>query len=522
MKKRAIREENKQDRNEIEQVALSLSENERKILPLLLENKQLDEIKKSTGLLDEAVKRALEFLANKGIIELNIVKYSIVDLDENGVIYLKVGLPERKLANLVIEKGQVSREEASKELKDEFSIALGKLKELGIISLEQDKIRLLNKEAAIKKFPQEKFLEALPKRLDQLSNEEKLILEQLRKRRAIVKIAERAEFVYKLNPIAKKIAEISEKFGGTLIEKLTPEIIASEEWKGKKFRYYDIKSPLPKIYGGKRHFVNQAIDYARKVWLEMGFEEMTGSLVDLAFWNFDALFTPQDHPARELQDTFYIKDKIELDIPPKQLIMNVKKAHEKGIAGSKGWRYSWDESEAFKPILRTHTTILSAKTLAKIAPLVKSGKLKQGKWFAIGKCFRNETVDWGHLFEFNQTEGIVIDENANFRHLLGYLQEFFKRMGFEKLKFYPSYFPYTEPSVEIYGYHSGKRAWIEIGGAGIFRPEVVVPFFGRFIPVLAWGPGFDRALMEYYGITDIRELYENDINKLRQVKFWIR
>jgi len=147
---------------------------------------------------------------------------------------------------------------------------------------------------------------------------------------------------------------------------------------------------------------------------------------------------------------------------------------------------------------------------------------EKGKFFAIGKCFRNETVDWGHLFEFNQTEGIVIDKDANFRHLLGYLKEFFKKMGFEKVRFVPSYFPYTEPSVEIYAYHSGKKVWMEVGGAGIFRPEVVVPLLGRFIPVLAWGPGFDRALMEYYGIKDIRELYENDITKLRKMKFWIK
>jgi phenylalanyl-tRNA synthetase alpha chain len=219
-----------------------------------------------------------------------------------------------------------------------------------------------------------------------------------------------------------------------------------------------------------------------------------------------------------MHDTFYIKDaSARLQ---EKIVKRVKEAHEKGVQGSKGWRYSWNEEEAKKVILRTHTTALSAHMLAALSSLAKT-ELK-GKYFAIGKCFRNETVDWGHLFEFNQTEGIVIDTNANFRHLLGYLKLFFQKMGFDEVKFYPSYFPYTEPSLEVYGYNKARGEWMEIGGAGIFRPEVVVPLLGKYIPVLAWGPGFDRALMEYYGIKDIRQLYQNDITMLREIKFWIK
>ena len=170
-----------------------------------------------------------------------------------------------------------------------------------------------------------------------------------------------------------------------------------------------------------------------------------------------------------------------------------------------------------KLVLRTHTTCLSARTLAEL----KKENLP-AKFFAIGKCFRNETVDWSHGFEFNQTEGIVVDKDANFRHLLGYLKQFFKKMGFEKVRFRPAYFPYTEPSVEIDVFHPEKKVWLELGGAGIFRPEVTIPLLGEHIPVLAWGPGFDRTLMDYYGIKDLRELYKNDLTKLRNMKFWIR
>jgi phenylalanyl-tRNA synthetase alpha chain len=201
----------------------------------------------------------------------------------------------------------------------------------------------------------------------------------------------------------------------------------------------------------------------------------------------------------------------------KKLIEAIKNSHEKGVGGSKGWNYKWDEKQAQKTCLRTHTTCLSAHTLANL----KKENLPQ-KFFAVGKCFRNETVDWSHGFEFNQTEGIVIDKDANFRHLLGYLKQFYKKMGFENLRFNPAYFPYTEPSVEIHAWHPEKKIWLEIGGAGIFRPEVVIPLFGEYIPVLAWGPGFDRTIMDYYEIKDLREIYKNDLTKLRKMKFWIK
>ena len=138
----------------------------------------------------------------------------------------------------------------------------------------------------------------------------------------------------------------------------------------------------------------------------------------------------------------------------------------------------------------------------------------------MGKNFRNETIDWCHGFEFYQTEGIVVDDNVNFRHLLGYLQDFYKKMGFEKVRFRPAYFPYTEPSVEVDVFHPERKCWVELGGAGIFRPEITVPLLGIKTPVLAWGQGFDRIIMDYYAIKDLRELYKNDLKQLRDMKFW--
>ena len=243
---------------------------------------------------------------------------------------------------------------------------------------------------------------------------------------------------------------------------------------------------------------------------------MPGPLVDSSFWIFDSLFTPQDHPAREMQDTFFIKN-ISGKLPDKEIVSNVRKVHESGLPNSKGWNYSWKEDIARTSVLRTHTTGLSARTLSKL-------NLKElpAKYFAIGKVFRNETVDWSHGFEFYQTEGIVIDEYANFRNLLGYLKEFYQKMGFSNIRFRPSFFAYTEPSVEIEVFHPEKKIWIELGGAGIFRPEVTIPLLGKPIPVLAWGQGFDRIIMDFYKIQDLREMYSNNLKSLREKKAWIK
>jgi phenylalanyl-tRNA synthetase alpha chain len=516
------REENKEIKNQ-EQIHLieSLSPNERKILHFL--TKDFEEIVKKSGLDETSVLRALEFLSNKKIIELKIDQKKQVELGVNGILYIKKGLPERRLVNLVADKKTISLNEAKKhsELNDnEFQAALGALKKKALINTSNSNIIFSGtKEEISRKTLEEQFLESLPLELEKLSPENKFCLDSLKSRKNIIELTSENKVNIKLTKLGEEIIKESGNIKHEdYLEALTPEILSNQSWKNKKFRRYDIKSPVPQISGGKRHFVNQATDYARKVWSELGFKEMTGNFSQTGFWNFDALFTAQDHPVREIQDTFYIKD-IKGKLPDKKIVEAVKQAHEKGIAGSKGWRYKFNEKESERVILRTHTTCLSSQTLAMLGKL-KTTKEKQGKFFAVGKCFRNETVDWGHLFEFNQTEGIVVDPNANFRNLLGYLKEFFKKMGFQEVKFVPSYFPYTEPSVEIYGYNSIKKVWMEIGGAGIFRPEVVIPLLGEYIPVLAWGPGFDRSIMEYYSIGDLRDMYSNNIAKLRTMKFW--
>jgi len=503
--------------NNSEKIIESLSPNERKIIPFLKE-KEVSDICKKSSLDKTSVLRSLEYLQNKGIIKLSSEKKRIVEIGVNGALYRKKGLPERRLLNVLNEKRIISLEDGEKQSglsPDEFKAAIGALKKKAMIELKNKKIILnASKEDVSKKMLEEIFLEILPLKYELLTPEKTYALKSLENRKDIIQIRDERETKFQLTEFGKKIIEKGIK-GDKLLEQITPEIIKKELWKSRRFRRYDVISPVPSIYGGKRHFVNQAIDYGRKIWTEMGFKEMTGNMIQSSFWNFDALFTAQDHPVREMHDTFFINKKTEL--PDKKIVKAVKQAHETGVGGSKGWGYKWDEEEAKRLVLRTHTTCLSAQTLAKLKP-----QDIPAKFFAIGVNFRNETIDWKHGFELLQTEGIVVDEAANFRNLLGYLEQFAKKMGFEKIRFRPAYFPYTEPSVEGDVWNEEKKEWVEYIAAGMFRPEVTIPLLGKHIPVLAWGPGFGRMLTKFYEIKDLRELWENDLDKLRKMRFWIK
>jgi phenylalanyl-tRNA synthetase alpha chain len=495
----------------------SLSPNEKAIIPHLNEE-NMENIHERSDIDKTSILRSLEFLSNKDIIKITIRQEKSMELGINGLLYVKQGLPERRLAKIISEKHSISIKDAKIQSKlnpNEFTAALGVLKHKALINLINGNIILQGKKENLTKTTlEENLLHSLPKNFKDLQPEEQFAFEKLKSRKNIIDIQDKKIVEFVPTKLGKDL--MNQDLNKTeMIESITPKLLKSGQWKGKKFRRYDITSPVPKISGGKRHFVNQATDYAKKIWLEMGFKEMTGNLIQSGFWNFDALFTAQDHPVRDEQDTFFIKNKT-AKIQDKELIKEIKKAHEGKIKGSKGWQYNWKEEDAKEVVMRTHTTCLSVQTLKEIA----KNKEFPAKYFALGKCFRNETVDWSHGFEFNQTEGIVVDENATFRQLLGYLKLFFSKMGYEKIRIRPGYFPYTEPSLEIDIFHPIKKQWLEFGGAGMFRPELTIPLFGKHIPVLAWGPGFDRIIMEFFNITDLREMYKNDINKLREMKIW--
>ncbi|MCH7851030.1 MAG: phenylalanine--tRNA ligase subunit alpha [Nanoarchaeota archaeon] len=502
----------------------SLSPIERSVLPNITSSySNINDISKNSSVDKTTTKRAIGFLLNKDLVKTKSSSKKFVVLGILGINYLKKDLPERILLNKLTEKKTIPIGEIKNICslnENEARIALGTLKKKAVVEIKEGRVSLLKGSVNIsKKMLEEIFMEKLPLEVDQMEPQDSLAYENLKSRKEIVEIVEKINIEVKLTSLGEKISKM--KLEGNMIESLTPKILKQNIWKGKKFRRYDLTTSVPKIHGGKRHFVEQSKDYAKNIWLEMGFKEMNGNMVDTGFWVFDTLFTAQDHPVREMQDTFYLKGlrgKIPERLKKKEdcIVFNVQKAHEGGVDGSLGWQSTWNEEDARRVLLRPHTTSLSIRKLREIG---KNSKFPS-KYFALGKCFRNETVDWSHGFEFNQAEGMVIDENANFRQLIGYLKEFYKKMGYNKIRVRPAYFAYTEPSLEIDFFHTDRKEWVELGGAGMFRPEVTIPMFGKHIPVLAWGQGFDRIITEFFEIKDLRELYKNDITKLRNMKFW--
>lgn len=510
---------------DVRKVAAALHPLERQVLPALKSSHTVDALVKASGLKEVEVVRALQWLENKQLVTVHIEPRESVVLDSNGRAYKTKGLPERQFLKALSEK-EVSLDAIGKKAgisREELNACIGVLRTKGCILLRKDKdlvVKLTPQGAALrdKEWPEEQFLaKNFPVALSSLSKDEKAILEGFKRRKQFVAIELRKDKIAALTADGEHLlkAGIGES---NVIESLTPDVLRSGKWRGKEFRRYDVAVQVPKISGGRKHFVNEAMNYIRKIWTDMGFVEMEGTMIQTSFWNLDALFVPQDHPARELQDTFYVKTPALGKLPSTTLVKKIKAVHENGgDTGSKGWATAWDEHVAQKNVLRTHTTPLSAQALAMLKKTDIPVKL-----FALGRVFRNETLDWKHLFEFTQIEGIVVDPNANLQHLFGYLQEFYKKMGFTKLRMLPSFYPYTEPSVEIHGWHPLKQQWVEIGGAGIFRSEVTIPLLGHDIPVLAWGQGMERIITEYFNISDLRDLYRNDVKQLKEIKTWVR
>ena len=496
---------------------------ERAIIPVLKEHTELAEIIRASGLTEVEVVRAVQWLENKKILTSIAERRKIVSLKKNGQYYQKTGLPEKKFL-LVLDdsfKGLNVIAKKSRLTKEEINACLGLLKNKQAIEIKtgrqlQIKITEQGKNLLQTKMPEEKFLEQeFPKPLNKIK--EPQLIEELKRRKEFLTIEEQKNITIQLTKLGEGL--LLENLGGEVVNRVTSGMLKTGEWKSKQFRAYDIEINVPVKYPGKKHWVTQATEYAKKIWVEMGFQEMGGNMINTSFWNFDALFTAQDHPVREMQDTFFIGGTAQKGkLPDQNLVNKVREMHETGgNIESSGWQYRWDDEEAKKNVLRTHTTVLTAKKLAQLKEKDLPVKL-----FAIGKNFRNEALDWNHLHEFNQTEGIVVDENVNFCHLLGYLKQFFTKMGFPQARFRPAFFPYTSPSVEIDVYHPVHQRWVEFGGAGMLRPEVVVPLLGKDVPVLAWGPGFDRIILDYWNITDIRQLYKNDLKQLRESKIFLK
>lgn len=288
---------------------------------------------------------------------------------------------------------------------------------------------------------------------------------------------------------------------------LTVDALRDGSWRTAEFKAYNYNAVGAPVGGGYFQPLLKVRAEFRRILLGMGFEEMpTSKWVESSFWNFDALFQPQSHPARDAHDTFFVKEPASTLKWPKDYYERVKSMHVSGGAGSIGHRCPFDEQEARKQILRTHTTAVSARMLYQLAN--REGGFKPAKYFSIDRVFRNETMDSTHLCEFHQVEGLVADYDLNLGNLKCIIRTFFAEMGITNLRFKPAFNPYTEPSMEVFGYHPDLKKWTELGNSGIFRPEMLAPMgLPPNVRVIAWGLSLERPTMIKYRIANIRDLF---------------
>jgi phenylalanyl-tRNA synthetase alpha chain len=358
-------------------------------------------------------------------------------------------------------------------------------------------------------------LEAVTEDLSSFSTDDQALLKQFSVKRGNAnepfRIEERIERAYTLTSEGQAVAKLCRPGATEEISQLTPEMLKDGTWRNKPFRKYTINLRPPRVASGRRHPYREFLDLVKRRLVSMGFQEMRGPLVETEFWDMDALYMPQFHPARAIHDVYFVKNPQNADKIAEPFLSRVAEAHEKGgTSGSTGWGYQYDRERARRLVLRSQGTAVSARTLA-------ANPLVPGKYFSIARCFRYDQVDATHATDFFQVEGIVLGEDINFRTLLGLLTLFAKEMAQAKeSKFLPAYFPFTEPSVELHVRHP-RLGWMELGGAGLFRPEVTHPL-GVTVPVIAWGLGLDRMAMMALGLQDIRDLFSVDLEKVRSMR----
>lgn len=467
---------------------------------------------KNSELTVDQVRRGVEWLRYKNLVQISedtdIKIYLHPDMSDREPLVL----PERKLVNIV-NKGVtklseiINSEEFNGNDKEVFG-AIRFCKKNNWISIIDDEVTLLPD--SHKSSSEENFMAKLKNTTTALESlidkEDKKAYESLKKRHNLL-VAEK--LVYKNYRITQTSVHLVDSLlitSDKVVRKMTPDVLVSGKWRDLIFEQIDVEAPLPLLNYGKKNPLVDFIDEVKEILVSMGFSEIEGNLTQSSFWNFDALFIPQDHPARDMQDTFYLKSQTDLYSPlPKNtsLVQHVSKIHREN------WQYDWNIEDSKPYVLRTHTTPVTLQYLSEGTP-------EKDKVFLIGRVFRNEKVTFKHLVEFHQVEGIYVNEDANLRQLIGIQSEFYSKLGIKKIKFWPTFFPYTEPSLQSMVYNEKFDKWIELFGMGIFRPEVTKPL-GIKNPVLAWGGGFERLAMLRFNLDDIRELYSNNLSWLKSV-----
>jgi phenylalanyl-tRNA synthetase alpha chain len=466
----------------------------------------LEELSEIAGLSRDKVLWASENLSNRGLAE--IIRKSVADAEvtDEAKGYIKMGMPEEQLlARLSKGPVQISQLRNPVEM-----IGVQWAKKKGLASIEGSTIMITTSGTATlgNETEERKVLKTLAsgKDVSSVLEESKEVVELLVKRK-LVKINTKSA-IEAVQITQKGIEESMHTKQSAEIDTLTKSIILNKGWQGKSFKRYriaDIEKAIPAV----RHPLRDAIGKIKSTYLGMGFKEVSGPIIEPSFWVFDALFVPQDHPAREMQDTFYLENPSSVSVREKNLISEVKKVH------NEAWHSDWSESVAEQALLRTHTTSVSVRQI--YALNARELALLPLKFFSVGRVFRNENVDYKHLADFYQTDGIIIGKDLTLANLFDTLTRIYATLGI-RIRFVPSYFPFVEPGVEVQIFYEPRKEWMELGGAGIIRREIT-GITKKNISVLAWGLGVERILMTMdSSISSVSELYNGGVGWLRERK----
>lgn len=523
------------DQDLIDKVLHILHQTDGQVSTLIIAKKLHVDHQKITGAIKSIVAQAATI--SPSFLKIESKESRLLELTTEGKIILENGSHEARIFRATFESKPdgINQLDLMQKLSDQSMAKVGFAKAMsnGWISLDKTTKRVLPKVEKVEDSVQDSIrkiaLLSIKDQYEMSDHKEATLLNcidsktlaELKKRKLLV------ESVIKYMLVGK-----GPDFSLT-IEKpetdLTTNLLLSGDWKDKKFKEYNFNSLGVSPERGHLHPLLKVREQFRQIFLEMGFAEMpTNNYVDSSFWNFDTLVVPQAHPARDSQDTFFISNpKIGHPITDRELVERVREAHLGTEDGNwpKGYRYSWSENESSLNVLRTHTTAVTARMLYKIANEHKANQknsstnendivaFKPAKLFSIDRVFRNETLDATHLAEFNQVEGVVLDEGLTLGDLMGVLRAFFEKLGIGQLRFKPAYNPYTEPSMEVFSYHSGLKKWVEIGNSGVFRPEMLQALgLPETVTAIAWGLSLERPTMIKYKIDNIRELVGHKVN----------
>jgi phenylalanyl-tRNA synthetase alpha chain len=489
---------------------LSLGAPERAVLtalraavPIPVEEEALPE---RTSLPVEAVRGALQRLRSKGLANVEEEHREELRLTPRGELARTEGLPERRLLRaLATRASPMGPEDVAAEglVGEERSAAIGILRRRGFLA---DGVPFRLREGhpdPAGEFPEEAALAAVH---GGATPPEPAAVKELR-RRGLLDVDHRSTKRWSPSEEGRR-AVLSDD--ATLVGALSLAALRDGSWKEREFRPYDVRAAVPYVTGARPHRYAAWLREFEEILLGLGFEQSEGPLLETEFWDCDVLFMPQHHPARSIHDVFGVVG-VEGKLPERGLLERVAAVHEgRALPGESepitpGWKAPYDPEIARHLVLRSQTTSVSARYLARHPK-------PPFRMFCLDRNFRVEALDATHHIDFTQCEGVLGGEGTSLRDLVGVFRSLAEAIGVRDLKIRPGYFPFTEPSIEGYVKHP-RLGWIEIFPGGMFRPEVLRPL-GIDVPVAAWGIGVMRLAMVSLGVSDIRELFEDDLDRL--------